>query len=481
MKERTLRFILDSIFCMDAMSPEFKKANDILLRIVKMNDRTDGLPHTRLVEINKAFKENDAKAARVAFDKLKPLLAKGDKDLQDGLTEARSKLSEASQKAEQTKAAAVAAKGSVALFDKFRKAIDGVKAKPASVPKLSAYADKLKAYGDFSKRIAQMSQMVAAKKDVSKQVDMLAAACDKGKAKADKERVKAEKDYGAAKDRVSVFKEMEKIRSKKIAEFAKEREDVQKLGAALPAEKKNTTAETLKKMQAMNKIAGSSIIALDPNEPPGAIDMRFKWAIREGDILYGKLADIKKKVDDIFKVEDRKYKDVQKDIDKGLAAIDAARTAAKKPFEWDGEYGYKPNPWTIDDSEFEKLGKLVEDVRFESAWKLSQKLLEDVLRVYSTPFEREHASTFIKAMQKLENTLMNLDFDATMDDFSTRPDLPSSSRKAIKEKYIDLYARGTNQKIVDLLSSFGVKEKDAPKSPSTFMAKLETVRKKLLG
>lgn len=252
MRERTLRFILDSIFCMDAMSPEFKKANDILLRIVKMNDRTDGLPHTRLVEINKAFKENDAKAARAAFDKLKPLLAKGDKDLQDGLTEARSKLSEASQKAEQTKAAAVAAKGAVALFDKFRKAIDGVKAKPVSVSKLSAYADKLKAYGDFSKRIAQMSQMVAAKKDVSKQADMLAAACDKGKAKADEERAKAEKDYGAAKDRVSVFKEMEKIRSKKIAEFAKEKEDVQKLGAALPK------SEQEKKQNSGNAVEGES-------------------------------------------------------------------------------------------------------------------------------------------------------------------------------------------------------------------------------
>jgi hypothetical protein len=96
MKERTLRFILDSLF-FDAMSPEFKKANDILLRIVKMNDRTDGLPHTRLVEINKAFKANDPKAARAAFDKLKPLIAKGDKDLADGLAEAKSKLTEAMQ------------------------------------------------------------------------------------------------------------------------------------------------------------------------------------------------------------------------------------------------------------------------------------------------------------------------------------------------------------------------------------------------
>lgn len=236
MRERTLRFILDSIFCMDAMSPEFKKANDILLRIVKMNDRTDGLPHTRLVEINKAFKANDAKAARAAFDKLKPLIAKGTTELENGLTEARSKLSEASQKAEQSKSVFTSAKGAVALFDKFRKAIDGVKAKPTSVSKLSAYADKLKAYGDFSKRIAQMTQMVAAKKDVSKQVDMLAAACDKGKAKADKERAKAEKDYGAAKDRVSVFKEMEKIRTKKVHEFAEEEAEIRKLGREIPLE-----------------------------------------------------------------------------------------------------------------------------------------------------------------------------------------------------------------------------------------------------
>lgn len=233
MKERTLRFILDSLF-FDAMSPEFKKANDILLRIVKMNDRTDGLPHTRLVEIGKAFKANDPKAARAAFDKLKPLIAKGDKDLADGLAEAKSKLTEAMQKAERTKAAAVAAKGAVALFDRFRKAIDGVKAKPSAASKLSAYSDKLKAYGDFSKRVAQIAQMAAAKKDVSKQADMLASACGKGKARADRERAKAEKEYAAAKDRVSVFREMEKIRTRKIAEFAKQKGEVQSLGAALP-------------------------------------------------------------------------------------------------------------------------------------------------------------------------------------------------------------------------------------------------------
>ena len=327
MKERTLRFILDSIFCMDAMSPEFKKANDILLRIVKMNDRTDGLPHTRLVEINKAFKANDAKAARAAFDKLKPLLAKGDKDLQDGLTEARSKLSEASQKAEQSKVAFTSAKVAVALFDKFRKAIDGVKAKPDSVSKLSAYADKLKAYGDFSKRIAQMSQMVAAKKDVSKQADMLAAACDKGKAKADKERAKAEKDYGAAKDRVSVFKEMEKIRSKKIAEFAKEKEDVQKLGQELPessdgnAEPKSKEEEKKNLVEYLKKLGNIAIEAKDDYDAQRE-KMRKSYALDPLNHLKDLMLDVIKKARDIADEEtirDLKFIGGGTDIDTALA------------------------------------------------------------------------------------------------------------------------------------------------------------------
>lgn len=476
MKERTLRFILDSIFCMDAMSPEFKKANDILLRIVKMNDRTDGLPHTRLVEINKAFKENDAKAARAAFDKLKPLLAKGDKDLQDGLAEARSKLSEASQKAEQSKTAFTSAKGAVALFDRFRKAIDGVKAKPAAVSKLSAYADKLKAYGDFSKRIAQISQMVAAKKDVSKQVDMLASACDKGKAKADKERAKAEKDYGAAKDRVSVFKEMEKIRSKKIAEFAKEKEDVQKLGASLPEEKKNTTAETLKKMQAMQNGARNAV-PLDPNEPPGAIDMRINGAIREGEALYGKLAEVKKKIEDMFEQEDRRELDIAKDANKVMGKIEFAHI-----------YSRSLKNWGVASSEFVKMANLVMNYKFNEAWELSKKWLADSQRVFSSrefsnlkqknPSLGRDADNFMQSMKEVSEDLFNLD---DPEDFSTRPDLPDSARNAIKEKYIDLYARGTKQKIVALLSSCGVEVMEPPKTKSAFKAKLESVRKRLLG
>lgn len=235
MKKRTVRLILDCMIC-DAMSPEFKKANDILLRIIKTNDRTDGLPHTRLAELNKAFKANDPKAAKVAYDKLAALIAKGEKDLQDGLNEAKSKLAETTKAFDTAKAALAQQKPLAALFDKFVKAIDAAKTNPKGVSKLNAYADKLKAFGDFSKRIMQIQQMATAKKNIAKQCDMLKKAVETGKAKHAKAMKKAEDDLAKAKDRVAVFKEMDKIRTKKIAEFAKEREDVQKLGSALPSE-----------------------------------------------------------------------------------------------------------------------------------------------------------------------------------------------------------------------------------------------------
>ena len=198
----------------DAMSPEFKKANDILLRIIKTNDRTDGLPHTRLAELNKAFKANDPKAAKVAYDKLAALIAKGEKDLQDGLNEAKSKLAETTRTFETAKSALAQQKPMAAMFDKFVKAIDAAKTNPKGVSKLNAYADKLKEFGDFSKRIMQIQQMATAKKDIAKQCDMLKKAVEAGKAKHAKAMKKAEDDLVKTKDRVAVFKEMDKIRTK---------------------------------------------------------------------------------------------------------------------------------------------------------------------------------------------------------------------------------------------------------------------------
>ena len=233
MKKRTTRLILDCMMC-DAMSPEFKAANDILLRIIKLNDRTDGIPYPRLVEINKAFKSNDAKAAKVAYDKLAAFIPKGEKTLKDDLEESKSKLAETTKAIDAAKRNLADGKAFSALFDKFVKAIDTAKFNPKTLPKLKPYADKLKPYGDFAKRIELAIQMDKAGKDVAKQCDMLKKAVSDGKTKYAKTLKALSDEFSKAKNRLDVYKEAVKIRTSKIADFAKEKDEVKNLGSELP-------------------------------------------------------------------------------------------------------------------------------------------------------------------------------------------------------------------------------------------------------
>jgi hypothetical protein len=311
----------------DAMSPEFKKANDILLRIIKTNDRTGGIEYTRLAEINKAFKANDPKAAKAAFDKLASSIAKGEKRLQDELNEAKSKLAETTRTFETAKAALAQQKPLAAMFDKFVKAIDAAKTNPKGVLKLNAYADKLKAFGDFSKRIMQIQQMATAKKDIAKQCEMLKKAVETGKAKHAKAMKKAEDDLAKAKDRVAVFKEMDKIRTKKIAEFAKEREDVQKLGAALPessdgnAEPKSEEEEKKNLVEYLKKLGNIAMEAKDDYDAQRE-KMRKSHALDPLNHLKNLMLDVIKKARDIADEEtirDLKFIGGGTDIDTALA------------------------------------------------------------------------------------------------------------------------------------------------------------------
>lgn len=233
----------------DAMSPEFKAANDILIRIIKTNDRTDGVPYPRLVELNKAFKANDVKAAKAAYDKLVAFIPKGEKTLHDEFIESQEKLTETTKQIETTKKVLAQEKAIAGMFDKFTKAIDTAKANPKMLPKLNAYADKLKQYGDFLKRIAQAVQMDKAGKDVTKQCDMLKKAVSDGKAKHAKTYKLAESEFAKVKNRLAVYKEAVKIRTSKIADFGKEKDDIKKLGSELPNVEQNTTEdkEALKK------------------------------------------------------------------------------------------------------------------------------------------------------------------------------------------------------------------------------------------
>lgn len=242
MKKHTLAFILDSMVC-DAMLPEFKAANDVLLRIIKLNDRTDGVPFARLSDLGKAFKANDAKAAKQAYDRIIPLLSKGEKMLQDELKEAKLKLAEVTKQVTASKATLAQSKQTQALFDKFAKAVDGVKTNPKGVSRLGAYADKLKAYGDFSRRISALAQMANQKKDIVKQCDILKKAIEAGKVKFAKEQAKLAKGNAAILNRLQVYKEMDKIRTKKIAEFQQESNDIAKLGGLLPKEQAKEATE----------------------------------------------------------------------------------------------------------------------------------------------------------------------------------------------------------------------------------------------
>lgn len=242
MKKHTLAFILDSMMC-DAMLPEFKAANDVLLRIIKLNDRTDGVPFARLSDLGKAFKANDAKAAKVAYDRIIPLLSKGEKMLQDELKEAKLKLAETTKQVTASKNVLAQSKQTQALFDKFAKAVDGVKTNLKGVSRLGAYADKLKAYGDFSRRISALVQMANQKKDIAKQCDMFKKAIEAGKVKFAKEQAKLAKDNAAILNRLQVYKEMDKIRTKKITEFQQESNDIAKLGGLLPKEQAKEVSE----------------------------------------------------------------------------------------------------------------------------------------------------------------------------------------------------------------------------------------------
>lgn len=260
MKKHTLAFILDSMVC-DAMLPEFKAANDVLLRIIKLNDRTDGVPFARLSDLGKAFKANDAKAAKAAYDRIIPLLSKGEKMLQDELKEAKLKLAEATKQVTASKSVLVQSKQTQALFDKFAKAVDGIKTNPKGVSRLGTYADKLKAYGDFSRRISALAQMANQKKDIAKQCDMLKKAIEAGKVKFAKEQAKIAKDNAAVLNRLQAYKEMDKIRTKKIAEFQQESNDIAKLGGLLPKGVQSTSEgnpQTKEKRTTASYITGKS-------------------------------------------------------------------------------------------------------------------------------------------------------------------------------------------------------------------------------
>lgn len=208
---------------LDAMTPEFKAANAELLKAIKMNDKSGAVPHADLEAVNKAMKANDAEKVGTALKKVQLQFSKAEKKLDDEVKDVTARLAEAKNAVEKNKADMKASKADASLFDKARKAADGIKANPRNASKLSPIADKLKRYGDLSKRVSQIVTLAASNKDVSKQVDMLKKAIDIAENKYKKESANVEKEAKKAKDELDVLNMRAKITQGKKDAFTKER------------------------------------------------------------------------------------------------------------------------------------------------------------------------------------------------------------------------------------------------------------------
>jgi len=219
---KTLCKIVRSIH-LDAMMPEFKAANAELLKAIKMNDKSGAVPHADLEAVNKAMKENDAEKVGTALKKVQLQFSKAEKKLDDEVKDVTARLAEAKNAVEKSKIDLKASKTDAALFDKARKAADGIKANPRNASKLPPVADRLKRHGDLSKRVSQIVTLASSNKDVSKQIDMLKKAIDTAEKKYKKEAANVEKEAKKAKDALDVLNMRVKVTQGKKDAFTKER------------------------------------------------------------------------------------------------------------------------------------------------------------------------------------------------------------------------------------------------------------------
>lgn len=220
--KRLIKKMMDSIF-LDAMTPEFKAANAELLKAIKMNDKSGAVPHADLEAVNKAMKANDAEKVGTALKKVQLQFSTAEKKLDDEVKDVTARLAEAKKAVEKSKTDLKASKADAALFDKARKAAEGIKANPRNASKLSPITDKLKKYGDLSKRVSQIVTLASSNKDVSKQVDMFKKAIDTAEKKYKKEAANVEKEAKKAKDELDVLNMRVKVTQGKKDAFQKER------------------------------------------------------------------------------------------------------------------------------------------------------------------------------------------------------------------------------------------------------------------
>ena len=218
-----IKKMMDSVYHIDAMSPEFKAANAELLKAIKMNDKSGAIPHAELEAINKAMKANDGKQAAELLKKVQLKLSKAEKALDDAVKESLQRLSETKKESENASLNLKEAKAIAPLFEKAKSIADSVKTNPANIKKLSAIAPKIKAYGDINDKLNKITDIVNKGKDASKQIDMLKRAIETAEKKYKKDYAAIEKAAKSAKDKLEVHSMQAKITQGKKDAFQKER------------------------------------------------------------------------------------------------------------------------------------------------------------------------------------------------------------------------------------------------------------------
>lgn len=218
-----IKKMMDSVYHIDAMSPEFKAANAELLKAIKMNDKSGAIPHADLEAINKAMKANDGKQAAELLKKVQLKLSKAEKALDDAVKESLQRLSETKKESESASLKLKETKAIAPLFEKAKSIADNVKTNPANIKKLSAIAPKIKAYSDINDKLNKITDLVNKGKDASKQIDMLKRAIETAEKKYKKDYAAIEKAAKSAKDKLEVHSMQSKITQGKKDAFQKER------------------------------------------------------------------------------------------------------------------------------------------------------------------------------------------------------------------------------------------------------------------
>lgn len=219
---------------LDAMAPEFKAANDELLKAIKLNDKSGAIPHAEFEAVNKAFKANDAGKAAELLKKIQLNLSKAEKKLNDEVKDVSQREADAKKENEDAKLKSKNAKDAQVLFDKAKTLANSLKTSPKSASKLTPIAEKLKAYGDISGKANKVIQLVAANKEASKQIDILTKAIDSAEKKFKKELAEIQKSEKAAKDKLEVLKMRSKVTKGKLDAFTKERLSIAKVVKQIP-------------------------------------------------------------------------------------------------------------------------------------------------------------------------------------------------------------------------------------------------------